>query len=829
MIRMVNMWGGRELIGEGQDTDGPHVNGRTGTWFLAAGGDDLDGDGTLSDDICDRNDDGWCANDSGGMIKAGGSSGAYTCKRDDDTGGCAITVGSHGGATFPTSKFGQTFTGAVLGDILNDGSNWMRICLDNRLSNGGVCSGNQDIPCTANSGGRLSTTTGSCVINDSGIGGGTTDYGTCEGLVDAMVTEMEAQIVVNTTNPTVRFDIQSYPTAHRGLGSEIISAPKQHALARVGAFQSDGTIVSPTLETCLTNGKYVYMSLAGGTNKYMYPSSQPVWDASVQPTDIVVVDETKFNNDGGGFSHINVMPAHWLGRDSTNDAADCSTFGNGGTQDDGVADSACDSVGPIHLGAGGGGDGYAFSLIDGTSAGLYAELGWSSLHSGSGLASDASSWWFHDNVWRDWTVPSGTFMAWNYGPGAVVERETYININASRGFLIQPNPGFVMRDSKVISSNFNTGMFNLSGARQALISGLSGYGNRGIPWLIAPRPNLDTWDVVVEKVDLAAHTFVASSGPEGLIVRYDDDGSATYLGGNVDNVVFRDHHYSLAGEQRACMIFLEGGQGGEVDPGPGDAAAHGFGRTVDDDRHQLSFENISIERVAESTAEAQTEFFCLGNSHNDEQNPTEAMTLTPNGIFESLGGMPRWVGLSIDGQQFPDNPYRSIRTLDTILDGNDDVDDANEELDWADHGLRDRDVVTYNEVANGGVTGLTDTNIYYVRYITKDSLRLYDDRAIADDEFCTASVTPWACCTGAGTGTCSSLMDLTDDADGTFTITTGREPDCDTLPQGIIIRTHSATAEGNCEDNVNDTSILDGGGDNNALCKCDGAGSWSAL
>jgi hypothetical protein len=798
--RKVQMWGGRELVGSGQDPDGPHVNGRTGTWFILATGDDLDADGDVDDDICDRNDDGWC---------------------DNGTGGCALGTPSASSSTMKMGKWAKTFTGVVLdADIPLLPSTHSRVCLENTdLTTTGTCSGDRSVLCTANTGTRTSTTAGSCQVDDSSIGGGTVDLGTCEPLVDALVTDMAAQAATSTAFPGVHFKLTTFSPQHRGLGSELTSSTKLTALARVGAFESDGTILSPTLAPCVTTGAWVYLTAptnGGGTTVYHHPSFLPVWDAGAQPTtSIWFPDWTKYNNEGGGYSHLNFMPAHWLGRNSTNDAADCDTFqaNTGGAQDDGVANSACDALNLFVVGSTqrghllhvstwyGGGDGAAHSLID-TSGGEYVEVGHSSFNSGNGMGSDSGAWWFHDNVWRDWDASPGTFMAWNFAPGARVEREKYINIDANWCFSQQLTTGLVVRDIEIISSQCNSGMFDLSGARSSLFSGIMGYGNRGPVWTIGPGTGADTWDVVAENVNLVGHTTISGgSSMEALIIRYDNDGDSNYLG-NVDNVTFRDHHYSVAGTTDVCMIGLEGGSGDEVTVTNNDDEEHGDGRKVDDDRHQLSFENISLERVSKATVTSQTEFFCLGNSSAAEQSPSEAMSLVSNGIWGSRGGMPRFVGLSIDGQFFPDNPYRSVRAVDATLDARDDgnsghINNAGDYITFTDHGLRDRDVVTYTQVAGSAPTGLTNGNVYYVIYRDENSIQLDDDRSIA------------------------TAISLTGQTSGThtFTLTTGLEPDCDDLVSGTEIRTHSATSDGDCTDADAD-GLLDGGGDFNAVCTC---------
>lgn len=834
--RMVSMWGGRELIGEGQDPDGPHENGRTGTWLILAGGDDLDGDGDLEDDICDRNGDGWCASPNG-MVRVGGDISGFSCQRQDGTGGCKLTVASTDADVVPLGTYGRTFAGAILDLDLNVGNNSAPVaCLDN--DNGvspfttGSCSEDRSIRCTLTSGGRLGLNTGDCVIDDTAIGGGIVDLGTCEPLVSALWTDMKAQEALSTTAPTMHFTIQTNYPQHRGLASEVTTA-NMTALARIGAFDNSGNITGAALGTCKGTGKYVYLTAPLDADKWAHPSVQPIWNAGVQPTFITILDWEKFNNDGGGLSHLNMMNAHWRGRDSANDAADCDTYQDGGTQDDSVANSACDSMGYLHLGAGwkghvrhvstwyGGGDddAWAYSLIDGNTGGLAIEFGWNSVNQCDGLITDASGWYYHDNVYRDCHGDSVMFVS-SYAPGAYVERDRFINISGSYGFYLNGAPGFFMRDMWIEGSNFGTGMFNLLGARQAIFSNIAGFGNRGTVWLLGPTEGKDTWDVVVEHVNLAGHGTYEGGGnakPQGLIVAWDNDGNQ--VGGTAENVTFRDHHYQVSADADICMIWLGGGIGDES------SAEDGLGRTVDDYRHQLNFERISVERVANTTVEGSVPFFCLGNATALEQAPDESF----GNISDARGGIPRFVGLSVDGQYYPGNPHYSVRVADAVLDGGDDVDEDTEIITFAHHGLRDRDAITYDEVALGGTGGLVDDTMYFVRYESKDEILLYASRDIADDDYCTAPGVPHPCCTGSGTGTCTGPMGLTDDADGTFTLFTGFEPDASKLPQGTPVRIHSATSEGDCTaDGGGGTSnnLLDGGGDFNALCKVDENGAW---
>jgi hypothetical protein len=824
-IRQLGMWGGRELIGEGQDPDGPHENGRTGTWLILATGDDLDGDGSLFDDIKDRNGDGWGNNHNGG-VRIGGTIGGNTCKRDDGTGGCAVTIPSSGGDVVSLGTFGRSFTDAILNEDIDISTGHPRVCLSNDILTTGSCSGNRYMQCTTVADERTGLTSGGCVLDDSGIGGGSVDFGDCEPLVEALQTEMEAHEAIDSLNPAPMYFVMDTDTPdHRGVGSVSTGTGKQKALARIGAFDSSGNITGAVLETCQTTGKWVYISESLDVNSRFGISHMPIWDASLHPTTIEIPEWGKFNNDGGGISHLNIMAAHWLGRNSPNNAADCNAFQGGGVQDDGQPNSACDSNGYLHMGSGWGGganyistwygggrtDAFAFSMVDGNAAGLGVELGHSQLNWGYGLATDMSAWFFHDNTWRDWDI-NGTFFVTAYAPGAYVERDRFINIAANYGFALNGNPSFFMRDSRIESSHFVVTMFDLRGTRKALFSNISGFGNRGNVWLVSPSAVHDIWDVIVENVNFQGHANYQSGSsprPTGLISVWDDDGSAGLVGGEATNILFRNHHYTVSADTNLCAIWLGGGLGHEG------ADTHGLGRTVDDFRHLLSFENIYVERVAVDTITGDFEFFCLGNANSSENSPSQSFGT----IWDSRGGMPRFVNLCVDGQCLADNPYRSQRVADAVLDGNDDVDDVNEIITFTDHGLRDSDAVTYDEIALGGTGGLVDDTVYYVRYSTKDALLLYPTRALEDNDYCTANEVPYQCCTGASAGTCAGPMDLTDDADGTFSLTTGFEPDCDDLSQGTIIRTHSATSEGDCTDADAD-GLLDGGGDYNALCQC---------
>jgi hypothetical protein len=811
--RIIQMWGGRELVGAGQDPDGPHLNGRTGTWIIVATGDDLDGDGSVGDDICDRNGDGNCPNFVA-QIRIGGTSGAYKCRRDDGTGGCALQTPATSDPAMKIGRFAKTYVGAILdADIPNNPSTHKRICLDNDNSGEpyttGTCSGNRDMVCTTSADARTGLESGGCVLNDNGIGGGSVDFGDCEPLVTAMSTEIDAQMAVDTNWPRLEFVIHTASPIIRGLSSNLATSTRLDALASPGAFESDGTLFNPTLETCATEGKWVYLTRPGTSAIYRHPSFIPIWEASEQSSNLWFTDPTKYYNREGGYSHLNIMPGHWLGRNSPNNSADCSAFSCDGLgtcdQDDGDPNSACDAPNPFGIAATwgghirhvstwyGNGEGIGKGVIDTSSgASYFTEIGWSSFNNGYGRGVDASGWWWHDNIWQNWDTGDGTFFNTNFMPGARVERDRYYNVNANIGFKQRLTVGSVFQNIEIAGSQFSTGMFYLDGSRYSLYSGISGYGNRGPIWVVAPE-NADIWGVTIENINLTAHELYTAGGsdiPEALIVAYDQNGGHTggYL---IDGVTMKHHRYSVSAESPndICMIFLEGGKGDES------SAAHGDGRTIDDSRHQLSFEDIYVERVARDDVANQMEYFCLGNAVSTQNDATEATTLVPGGIWDSRGGMPSWKDLCIDGECMPDNPYRSIRTLDTTLDGVTNIDDLNDEIDWPDHGLRDRDVVTFNEIAGCESIGLTDTNIYYAMYVNKDVIQLDDIRTIA------------------------AALPLTDDTGCTFTLTTGREPDCDDIGQGTIIRTHSATAEGNCDDGDAD-GLLDGGGDYNAVCIC---------
>jgi hypothetical protein len=914
--RHVSTWGQREFVGESRDSDGPLVNGRTGVYLLNAGGDDLDGNGTMdADEICDRNDDGWCS-PSNMVIATGGGHGGFQCLRDDATGGCAVQSSTTGRLTM--NQYGGAGDSVILDVDIEQGNNvHSRACLDNSLTNTGTCSLDRSVSCTTNTVGRLSASTGSCEFDDDGDGTAEVDLGVCEGIVTAMQTDMVALEAVDAQHTKLDVLIQTKPRRHRYVSDDPPDTYTTTTLTQVGFFDVDGTdghitgatttldedldnsetgidltdagsfatagtilvgeeritytgkagntltgggrgadgtlatthangaaVSERTLEACAgADTARVYFSAGpegGRAAVRFFPSPTPVWDAGTQPhTSLYVVDWSKYNMHEGGYRNIGIMPAHWLGRDSTNDAADCSAFGSDpGLMDSGAANAHCDSLGMLGLWGNyrghmryistwfGSNTGFAKSLVDGGSTGIRNELGWSELNDAEGLASDPSEWWFHDNTWRNWYSASGSFMVFNFAYGQIVENERYINISSPIGFRPNGSGGMTLRDLYIQSSNFSNGMFDIREGKGVSISGVRGYGNRDPIVMLAPTAGSDVWDVTIEDVHMDAHSLLMTGTlPEGLIVRYDNDGNATFLGGTLDNVSIKDVHISIDGTQNACMVFLEGGLGDEVTVTNNDDEENGDGRTVDDDRHQISLEDISLSRVTSDTVSADVEFFCLGNAVAAEQAPSEAIS---SDIFDAKGGIPRWTGLSIDGHYYPDNPYRSVRAVDTTLNSTDSVDDVNEEIDWTDHGLRNYDAVTLNVVANNPPTGLSDATTYYVRYLTKDSIRLYANRNIEDDDYCTAVNIPYQCCTGSGTGTCSyDEIGLTD-AVGTFTLTTGFEPDCGVLPQGTVVRTHSATAEGTCTDGDVD-GLLDGGGDFNAACVCDGAGGWSAL
>ncbi|KKK59815.1 hypothetical protein LCGC14_3030590, partial [marine sediment metagenome] len=224
VVRKIAMSRGVELVGAGMDTDGPLENGRTGTWLISDHGNDTDGDGVLSDNVEDPNGD-TAYNPARGVFKAG-SQGTSQCQIDDGYGtlvdgspGCDILLAS---SHVPVYYSALTGTGGL--NILN-ADNWQgttprpRLCIDDRITTGGVCSDDPRIKCTTTdtgTGARSSPTAGGCDIDldsDTAIGAGES-FGTCLSSHDFIIAEIAAMQTLGDRGHGMTTILKTVPQAN---------------------------------------------------------------------------------------------------------------------------------------------------------------------------------------------------------------------------------------------------------------------------------------------------------------------------------------------------------------------------------------------------------------------------------------------------------------------------------------------------------------------------------------------------------------------------------------------------------------------------------------
>lgn len=651
-------WGNRKVVGAGIDGDGPlssmleGTRHRESTWIVSDHGTpDVTTCGAGNDEACDLDRNGTNTVAPGHWtfrMGLGNPVEPRVCYLDLGDTGCDT------GTAFATGVGGVTpwgrFTAILQTSEHNTAS--ARICLDNTLSTTGTCSGDRRVICTNNSA-RTSITEGGCDF--SGSGGD--DLGTCEGFTTALATDLSTAIgpiklVITTDMINGPYD----DTITVSTGSNAVYAQASAVVAG----------------TCGTFGQKVEFEKWEDFQEY-WPLSSVYFDPADHSVERVAVIDDRIQMQGGGFSGMNFMPASWIGRDDngsgTNDEPqDCLTAASAESCDEKETWALGSSIGgtaennSIWLAGGG----FGFAVVDGSTAGFMIRVKSNLWRNGRGLLIDAADFTFQQNWVDEWDAETNTLynVTFNHG-GGIIEDQIH-NSTGDSAFRARGGLGGVIRDVRVMSSEFSFGIVRLVGPSiGTLYDNITVMGYRGPLVTVSPVNLRSVTDVRFTNWHVRGWNPSAASGNRALaaIILADFDGDASSLTGSVKNLRFDNWDIGFHGDLDACMIHLEGGTGDDSD------AANGLGRAVDEWRSELSLNNIRMENTAAGATGTQF-VFCLGNQIAAENEADERIA----DIWAGVGGWPRWSGLTLNGVNFPDNPYvsqtaASVDDCDTLSFG----------------------------------------------------------------------------------------------------------------------------------------------------------------
>jgi hypothetical protein len=641
----------KKWIGEGSDNLWDRTEARTrGTWWLHDHGtddvadSDIDAAGTglgsSGNTLYATLDSAYEAADFWPIRMGTNDDRANICVRDiTDSTGCQPTSGTltdnHAEAAW--GRIGQ-FLGT---QTFSASEATSTVCIDNTITDMGTCSGDRRIICSTNTGNRLTGTTGSCQFDFDGDGSfGETgeDLGTCEGLVDAIATDIAASEELYAIFETG--DQESYSDDLSSMGGN----HSQSYLTRLQVV--DGT-------ACETVGKEVeFTRVDDQTNDHLWPVEHLTLDAAAGgSTNFKVTTKANTYNMGAEWAHMTLMPAHPVG------GTTCATA---------ASDIECDEGVLIALGAGlggtvhniatyfAGGDGDAPSLVDGSTASWFATVRDSYFGFGRGLGSDGSGWIWEDNTWEDWDTQATGLLAANFSSGAKYYRQNFRRIAGSHLFTCQGASGGIFRDFHLEQSDFGTAIIRTNACHNATFDSwfISGTSSPSVVTMDSENhTNVnETWGNTFRNFVVQGWTVPNSNRPAAAITLTDYD-SAAQWDGRFTKFSFRDWRVQTLSDNsigaNTCLIFLDGLTGDDSD------SDNGGSRTVDEDRRHLLFDNLDMELIGSSGTH---KIFCLGDSNN---NINEADTAGMLDWKSMTGEMPVWRNLSLDGVPIPDQPYPS--------------------------------------------------------------------------------------------------------------------------------------------------------------------------
>ena len=682
-----------------RDPDGPHLNGRSGAWDIADLGADLDGTtngSSLAIHVVDPGGtSGYVPGHWGLTIGLSETAnGALICARTTGSTGCVTSASSVRDVDRePMSVLGRN-NGLIVAPFRIDptqGGN-VDVCIDNQPLVNGVCSADIRVLCNSNSGAARSAdgASGSC---GTGVGG---PGGTCIGIAQAIEDELArngdqitfgSQAAAGLYMVLDQYPVGAYGAKALGAGTFATTFASIQAVrngqcgpGNIGRLVSLGGLWDGR-EFMSGNNEAFFQSMFNpfsGHPFYCDAVAGACTGTDIQPNKIAIVTFDKMSNVGGGIFGANIMPGSWVDRDSANDAADC--LWNSSLT---LNEPACDDVELVALAAGigggiydsavwyggglaGGSSTYAFSKIDGDTAGFWVEAKRNLFAKGIGLQTDASGWTYEDNVWLDTNAFStqrgggnaATAFLVGFSPGFRMARDKFVNLSGGDMISFTNSTGATIRDIEVSGLSLSGGILNIAGARRLSVDGITGHGVRGGSLIrVHPLPTLDIFDVDINnvKIDNLSTYYSGMTVPRALIA-IEDVGR---VGGRISGPInFRNISASVHGDERYCGVFMAGGSGDESN------VANGSGRTIDDDRRYFNFDGISLEQFTDGTIGAGSQAFCLSNV--DDSAASSAASNGPEDSLPSIGSsegsMPAWrnlYGFPTNGVRYPDNLYPS--------------------------------------------------------------------------------------------------------------------------------------------------------------------------
>jgi len=651
--RKIVMNRGIMFHGTGADWDGPHAEGREGTYIILDVGSDTNGNGSVTDADVTL---------APGVLDPGGVSGYDGHHQPLRVGWgsnelqgdvCARPLGSTGCVTSDSAMVQRgeepiAVTGRVDTLIIDDfrmiNTEAPQVCIDDRLTTVGVVDEDPRILCdVANPDATRPTSTsgGPVMAGLTGAAECISTYDAWKAISEALPDNDQAYLLIRVRTQKA---FGTLPT---------------HAAT---SFLMKAPIVDFTDAPCATNGRLIRLGgneNAGGDR--FWPLHVPIYDLSEQTGEAIFTVSSKIDNTGGGFTGISVMPGVWEDRDSTTAAADCLT-GLSGTNEEG-----CDDGELMALGGGikggvydsafwyGGSGGFSFSAIDGSTAGYWTELKRNSICRGKGLMSDASGAVFEDNLWCDNFSTGNPILALAFAPHARINRDRFVNNGTGSGLVFQNAPGAIIRDIEVSGSAVGEGFILIQGSRGVVIDGVTAHGVKGVPIKVFPQNERDVWDVTVSNTDWESTSINTTAlDPHAFIVIADkSDGTTVNTATDTAEVSgslrFINNNISFHGDYDMCGVFLEGGLGDES------SVANGLNRTVDDYRHLIHIDGMSMQAISDGSPVGTYQALCLGNRNAGANDPGD--TLLSWG--SSVGGMPSWRNIFINSIKYPDNLYSS--------------------------------------------------------------------------------------------------------------------------------------------------------------------------
>jgi hypothetical protein len=653
--RRVQMWGGREVIGEQLDNDGPLEGGRSGTWFIDDHGNNLDGAGTIcgAGVRCDLDNDGSGAYFDHWSFRSGTKINSFDlCDRDTSNDDCVPrTETVEKGQWIPTTDWAW-FDISLVGDteFTGNAAGAATLCIDNSLTTTGTCSGDRRVRCTTNSGGRLGTRTGDCVDFTAG------SLGTCEGAADAIATDlaaMESQGQEEGIHLLVTLDQIGDPYDDSSNGS-----------GNVGFI---GSVQDAPGTSCGTGGELIELQAMDEAEGVWPFGFSHAGDTDFSPALVAVIDMDRWNNIGGGYRRINTMPSNWLGRDLDNDggldAWDCLDMNT---------DDECDSMDTWALGSGHGGhvrdttswywaggagvtDSGAYSHWDGDFPGVGAQFADNLVTAGQGVLTDGSTWHYTGNHINTWDSQSQAMISIVFTPQTTFERNYLTNLSGSVIFNIQDSTGGVISQNRWDGVYGGIGMFRLEDVvglaiRDEVISGM-----KGPVFTLIPRTGSGIGGLTVDNINVRGwnpNNDNGSRATAGIWVTDFNDNSS-YDSGALRNISFSNIEFIPHEDESACAIFFGGLSGDDSD------SRNGLNRPFDELRNQFRFTDIQIA-AARSGGTGTHEMFCLGNYETGYNSPDDGTLLD---IWESQH-WPTWSGLQVNGTFIADNPFRTVEAAD---------------------------------------------------------------------------------------------------------------------------------------------------------------------